>query len=306
MRPSCAAALSALLLGHAGLSHAAGSAGAEPFNFLSLDANARAVAMGGAYTALATDANALLYNPAGLGRVDQTEATFMHNQYLQGVNQEYLGLAARQGWGANLNYLDSGSIPETTIASPSGTGASNSLTDMAVSAGYGRAVADSLSLGAGAKYVQESVAGANGRGYALDVGALYAVPAVPRLTLGLAVRNIGPTVKFQSANENLPLDVRGGAAYAFDLLGQRSVVSLDLSKERSANAVVQGGFETVFVKMMAVRVGFNTGNDAGPKVTAGLGWTYRQFALDYAFVPYGDLGVSNRISVTVRWGDKKQ
>jgi len=40
--------------------------GAEPFDFIFLDAGARPAALGGAYTSLAMDANALLYNPAGL------------------------------------------------------------------------------------------------------------------------------------------------------------------------------------------------------------------------------------------------
>ncbi|MBI5245511.1 MAG: hypothetical protein HY922_17755, partial [Elusimicrobia bacterium] len=72
--------LALVLLSWPRLSHAA--AGAEPFNFLFLDANARAVGMGGAYTALARDSNALLYNPAGLGLVDEHEATFMHNEHV--------------------------------------------------------------------------------------------------------------------------------------------------------------------------------------------------------------------------------
>ncbi|MEQ1920666.1 MAG: hypothetical protein ABL955_15865, partial [Elusimicrobiota bacterium] len=66
------------------------SAGADAFDFLRLDANARAVGMGGAYTALATDSNALLYNPAGLARVRSSEATFMHNPYALGVGQQYI------------------------------------------------------------------------------------------------------------------------------------------------------------------------------------------------------------------------
>ena len=100
----------------------AGSAGADPFNFLFLDANARPVGLGGAYTSLATDANALLYNPAGLAKVPRHEATFMHNSYMQGINQEYLAYANPAGWGAELNYLGFGTVPRTTTANPDGAG----------------------------------------------------------------------------------------------------------------------------------------------------------------------------------------
>jgi hypothetical protein len=58
----------------------------------------------------------------------------------------------------------------------------------------------------------------------------------------------------------------------------------------------------VVAKMLPIRVGFNTTNNAGPGVTAGVGFIYGNFALDYAFAPYGALGISNRVSVTWRWG----
>jgi hypothetical protein len=54
---------------------------------------------------------------------------------------------------------------------------------------------------------------------------------------------------------------------------------------------------------MSLRLGFGTRNDAGPGITAGVGWALRDFDLDYAFVPYGDLGVSHRLSVTWRFGE---
>src|ERR1700677_4294087 len=89
----------------------AASVGTSPFAFMSLDAGARPAAMAGAYTALATDANALLYNPGALGRVENTEATFMHDSSFQDVNQEYVGFASRSGFGFNLDYLDFGTVP---------------------------------------------------------------------------------------------------------------------------------------------------------------------------------------------------
>ena len=83
-------------------------------------------------------------------------------------------------------------MPQTTISNPdNGTGlGSTGLTDMALSAGYGRAVTESLSLGAGVKYIREAIADATGQAAALDLGALYAVPQVKGLSVGAAVQNI--------------------------------------------------------------------------------------------------------------------
>jgi hypothetical protein len=36
-------------------------------------------------------------------------------------------------------------------------------------------------------------------------------------------------------------------------------------------------------------------------VTAGVGFTYKDYQLDYAYVPYGDLGGTQRTSLTIRF-----
>lgn len=299
-----AAAIGLSLLLGAGPASAAGSAGAEPFDFLSLDANARAVAMGGAYTALATDANALLYNPAGLALIDRNEATFMHNSYVAGLFQDYGAYASPSGWGVNFNYLNSGSVANTTISNPDGTGlGTTGLTDMAFSGGYGHKIGDSFSVGAGIKYIRESIAEVAGAGAAADVGVMYAPPPLPGLMLGAALQNLGPTVKFESARQNLPSKARGGAAYTFDVAGAKTSASLDVSKERTSSPVFAFGLETVLAKILPVRVGFTTNNSAGLGLTTGVGFIHDGLAFDYAFVPFGDLGNAHRISMTYRWGD---
>ncbi|MEK7745767.1 MAG: hypothetical protein AAB576_03810, partial [Elusimicrobiota bacterium] len=63
------------------------------------------------------------------------------------------------------------------------------------------------------------------------------------------------------------------------------------------------GAEAVIARALPVRLGFNTRNDAELGITAGVGWRFRDFMLDYAFVPYGDLGISHRISVTWQFGE---
>ena len=66
---------------------AVGSAGSE---FLNIDVDGRAVAMGGAFTAATDNAYAMYWNPAGLAQISRASAGAMHNEYLAGIRFQYL------------------------------------------------------------------------------------------------------------------------------------------------------------------------------------------------------------------------
>lgn len=296
-----AALLLAALLG-AATARAQSSGGAEAFDFLRLDANARAVGMGGAYTALATDSNALLYNPAGLARVRVSEATFMHNQHAQGVSQQYIGAALKNGFGLQFNYATLGDVPRTTLSDPGGTGSRLNVSDTSLGAGYGRELTRDLSVGAGAKYFTESLGELSVSGYALDVGGLYRMPDVKGLTFGASLLNLGPAVRFASAAEKLPTTLRVGTAYEKKLPHNDVTVAFDLTKSVLDKVRLGFGAETLINEQFAVRAGFTTRQEAGLGLVFGLGWTGPKVGADYALVPMGDLGNAHRISFTLRWG----
>ena len=101
-----------LLLGFSSL-HAAKYAG----EFLSVGAGARGLGMGGAFCAVADDATAGYWNPAGLYLIDGQEAQFMHSERFGGiVKYDYLGYARSNGTtglGASLFRTDVGDIANT-------------------------------------------------------------------------------------------------------------------------------------------------------------------------------------------------
>ena len=279
------------------------SAGADAFDFLRLDANARAVGMGGAYTALATDSNALLYNPAGLARVRSSEATFMHNQYALGVGQQYIGVALKRGLGFQFNYATLGNVPRTTISSPGGTGSRLNVSDTSLGAGYGRELTPDLAVGGGVKYISESLGDVTVSGYALDLGGLYRMREIKGLTLGASLLNLGPAVKFASNSERLPTTLRLGSAYAMSLPHNEVTLAFDITKSLLDKIRLGLGAETVINDQFAVRTGFTTRHDAGVGLTFGVGWKGSKFGADYAMVPMGELGDAHRISFTLRWGN---
>src|SRR5215510_11818075 len=65
-------------------------AGTEGASFLDIPVGAGPAALGSAYTALATNAYAPVWNPAGLGMVQVNELAGQHVEYLESMQYEYL------------------------------------------------------------------------------------------------------------------------------------------------------------------------------------------------------------------------
>lgn len=297
-------ALFAALALQAGPAAAAASGGAEPFDFLFLDSSARAVALGGACTA-SSGADALHYNPAGLYGLGESQATVMHNQYFEGISQQYAAYASPRGWGASLNYLDFGDTPRTTISNHTGAGLGGvELTDLALTAGYAEEVRPGAAVGAAVKYLRESADGVSGGAFAVDLGAAWTPASAPRLRTGLAVQNVGQDVKFNTVSEKLPVNVRLGASYRAEVRKLPALFSLDLSKQASDALIISAGGELTVARDFRFRLGYSGRNAAGPGITAGLGYVSGDAAFDYAFAPLGDLGAAHRLSATFRWGGK--
>lgn len=278
-----------------------GAAGAQPFSFLGLDSSARAAALGGAYTALAADADALQYNPAGLGLLRENEVSFMHNQYFGTATQDHLAAAIRPGFGVSADVLNYGKLTRTTYASPGGTLGQFTIADTALSAGYGRAFGP-LAVGAAAKLLREANDGVSGQAVAGDAGVMWEIPGVRGLRFGAAAQNLGSKVRFQSDREALPATGRAGAAWSFAAFGHENALAVDAVKVGADKARLSAGAETVAGESLALRLGYTTRSDAGVGVTAGVGWRGRNWSVDYAIAPYGDLGLTHRVGASLRWG----
>ena len=264
--------------------------------FLSLDGDARAIGIGGAYTALAEDSNAMTYNPGGLGFAPR-EVSFMHSEQMTGTHQEHLA-GSVDGFGWQADYVDLGRVQQTTLANPDGAGlGSVSSNDAAVALGYGRALAPSLSVGGAVKYARESLAGVSASGFAADLGLLYRLSENVRF--GGSIRNMGPSVRYISETSPLPLEGRVGAAWTS---GGKMPLTLASDVIPGREGVRYGiGGELLMGGLVPLRVGYDSRNDVGLGLTAGVGVRLAALRFDYAVVPYGELGYGHRVSLTWRF-----
>jgi len=278
--------------------------GAETASFLDIGVGARALGMGGAYTALADDANALYWNPAGLSKLEKREFTASHAELLESTRLDFLAYAhptSRGTFVAGMTYLSHGKIDGRDSQGRPTAGFDAS--DTAVSAGYARKL-DFAQVGASFKYIRSHIGSTEAQTVAADIGARRELGG---LTVGAALRNLGPGLKFQDQRNDLPLRLAAGAAYKF--VGGHAAAAELVNGPRGAGTNASFGGEYQAVKSFYLRTGYTTqtaitggsGFDAARGLTMGLGLRNEKWSLDYAVLPSGELGRSHRFSLATRF-----
>ncbi|MCR4295482.1 MAG: PorV/PorQ family protein, partial [Elusimicrobia bacterium] len=188
------------------------SRAAETASFLDIGVGARALGMGGAYTALADDANSLYWNPAGLAKLEKREFTASHAEMYENTRLDFLAYAhpTSQGtFSAGVTYLSQGKIEgRDSLGRPT---AGFDASDAAVSGGYARNL-EFAEVGASVKYIRSHIGSTEAQTVAADVGAKRDFGNV---IVGAALRNLGPGLKFADQRNDLPLRLAAGAAYRF-------------------------------------------------------------------------------------------
>lgn len=277
---------------------------AETASFLNIGVGARALGMGGAYTALGDDANALYWNPAGLSKLEKREFTASHAELFESTRLDFLAYAhptAHGTFAAGLTYLSQGKIQgRDSLGRPTeGYDAS----DAAVMGAYARKL-ELVEVGASVKYIRSHIGSTEAQGVAVDMGAKR---ALGNLVLGAALRNIGPGLKYDNERNDLPLRLAVGAAYKFT--GGHAAAVEAVNGPRGAGTDVSLGGEFQALKSLYLRAGYTTqtavtggnGFDAARGLTFGLGLRNEKWSMDYAVLPTGELGRSHRFSLGARF-----
>ncbi|OGS09842.1 MAG: hypothetical protein A3J70_02225 [Elusimicrobia bacterium RIFCSPHIGHO2_02_FULL_61_10] len=286
------------VLGTPAFAAGVGTTGAQ---FLKVGVGARPLAMGGAFSALPDDANAINWNPGALGAIPKQSVTASYNSLFQDQRQGFLGyvkpLSDDMGTiGAGVNYMTVGKI-EKRVGDTESADSTFSNQNFAMIASYGKKASDSLSVGGNIKYIRETFDTFSGNAVALDLGTLYKT-SMENLTLGGSLKNFGSKI----GSDPLPLTVKGGAAYK--LWSQKLVLAADLDW-LAVDQKVYGdlGTELWLNRVLALRAGYQAGrgtDQLGSKLVGfgfGLGIWLEQFRLDYGFIPFGNLGDTHRITL---------
>lgn len=301
----------------------AGETGSKSMTFLNIAPNARVAAMGESFTAYADDVSCVYWNPAGLATLKNMEFGVNYNLYFEDMSYMNLQFAYLLGFGSfglNVSTFNYGSIDNYVDGTLSGT---VEPSDLLISLSYGMKVMKDLYAGISAKYISEKLTDDySGSGMAVDIGIKYVNPLeilikrsfIHPLQFGVVVQNIGMGPKFDTENNDLPMNIKIGLAYC--LRFARSVAKLkdinftfDFVFPSDSKAGIRYGTELWWYHLTggldaALRFGLKMPQDLGftSGLTVGAGFRMFGAEFDYALVNFGDLGITHRIGMTYKFG----
>ena len=162
---------------------------------------------------------------------------------------------------------------------------------------YGRAISRRSGLGLNFKYITSRIADESAAGWAVDAGWRCAT-RVNGLSLGFAVQNLGPKLKYIDEGDALPLTARAGFGLR---LMDNVLLAFDVDRRvHEGRTVVSLGSEFAAFNSLSLRAGYMRGGnglDGANVFKTGFGLKARGFNLDYAVVPFGDIGKSHRVTL---------
>lgn len=159
-------------------------------------------------------------------------------------------------------------------------------------------------FGLSLKGIRSAIGDVSALGAAVDLGYMSYSRRRDGADMALTLRNLGTPLKYEKESDPLPLELAGGLLWRY-AGGFRLMADARMPVDHAPYFVIGGEYGVPFgdSASFALRAGFNSRNlddlGAAGSVSGGFGLGLRGAAFDYAFVPYGDLGATHR--VTLSW-----
>jgi len=246
---------------------------------------AKALGMGGAFSALADDGTVALWNPAGI-------LAFGENVWIGGATSQLFGMVGYQYVGGGFSFAGYGIGLGWANASAGDFYSANAFMGT-----VGVKIGDFGWVGANLKYYMEKITNEYS-GFGFDLGVI--IPIIPELSIAVVAKDLGTSIAGQTVS---PLYVAGLSG---KLLEGALILGTDLELT-SAFAVknLRAGLAFQLIENLAIRAGLVVPELNFDKyyVTVGAGFSLGGLSVDAAYVLQSEPGESLVLSATFLFGE---
>jgi Flp pilus assembly protein TadD len=286
--------------------------GGQVGEFLTYGSGARALAMGGAFTAISDDASATYWNPAGMAQLTRKELSLMQATLFADTKLDFYSFVhpSKKGgsaWGLSITKLGSAGYErvkatvdpnDPTQYTSVETNGTFAVQEQAISWAYGRKVVDRVAIGTAVRQVTRSVDTSSDSSLLADLGCMVEGKDNNR-RYGLNIKNIFSKISGDT-EDTYPLVVKAGVSDMF--FKKRLLLGFDLDKNVHADFGYHFGGEFGFTKRFKGRFGVQgTQGQMVQESDVGFGYGWKSFIFDYS-LGIAPLGTTSRIGITFKFG----
>jgi len=274
--------------------------------FLKIGVSARASAMGNAFTAIADDATATYWNPAGMVDITRTNVSIDHTWWPADIKLDYAAAVftlpfVPGQWGVSARALSMDPQKERSIFLPEGTGQEFDAGDSSFGVSYAKFFTDKFSSGATFHFIHSGLAEKSVNTFAVDFGLIYRV-GLWGTRIGMLIQSLGSKVNYDDRASKMPTIFKVAIAatpYSYGVYQLRTVSEFTHPSDNQERINV--GLEGSFNQFFFLRGGYEFNTDS-EGVAAGVGLNIAtsptsSLSVDYSYSGFDFLGNVNRISL---------
>lgn len=296
-----------------------GTIGAQ---FLKWGVGGRGVAMGESFVAVADDASALYWNPAGIAQLDGNSHVFLSHASLPAdIGHEFAGYVFTYGsipgvLGISVNVLQMDPMIRTTEYNPDGINLAGSeeleqfdAGDLAIGFTYAQFLTNKFSFGGTIKWIHQGLEDEFAEALNFDFGTLYDT-GFRTITIGMAISSIGPEMQFIDQQFSPPTNFKLGVSMnAFQSNQHSLLTSAEFNHPSDNKERGNLGLEYEYSPMeriqVALRGGMMTNRDT-QDYAFGFGVQFPTSAnaganVNYSYTDLDILGGSHQVSVILEY-----
>ena len=277
--------------------------------FLKIGAGARALGMGGAFTAIADDHSACVYNPAGVALIEGREIGLSYALMSFDRRLGFVGFATelKPNGGLGLGWINAGDSDidgRDVNGQPTGD---LSYSDNAFFFSFAQQIGRYGAVGLGMRYLYQKLVDQTAKGFGIDAGVRFHL--LPDWWVGGVVQNMNAKYTWKNSywdpdretetEDEVPLNFRIGSAYR--LLSDRLLLALDVGKNTEQDAALFTGGEYQLNELLSLRAGLKDGEiTAGGSFLQFIQWG--DMRVDYTFLAHmKGLGSTHLFSLGYRF-----
>ena len=245
---------------------------------------ARALAMGGAFVAIADDTTAVCWNPAGLAQLNDTRIGGMSTDLFgTGNTHQFVGVTTNfSGFGLGLGWDRYAFSGQQNDASGTPTGALDANAS-AFSFAFASSVMDMAEVGVNVKYYMGSILDNQASGFGFDLGLL--VDLGDMFTLGVSATDLGGSSITWTSGTTNSVDALYKAGLAMKLVDGNLILASDVDFSGAGLGDVHVGLEFKVIDELALRGGVVLTDDfQNYSFTVGAGINVAGLYVDAAYL----------------------